>query len=72
MSKFLMSLSPESFSGRPIFVQGNVILSLGVSVLVEGRGIGVIPVFFKLLAENTLPCELLLCEQEVERKKREM
>lgn len=64
-----MSLSPVSLPGGAVLVQGHVILSLGIGVFVQRRSVGVVPVFFKLLPENALPGELLLCE-EGGRKKR--
>ena len=55
-----MSFSPVSLPGWAVFIQGHIILSLRVRVFVQGGGIGVVPVFFKLFPENTFTCEFLL------------
>lgn len=60
MSEFLVSFSPVSLPRWAVFIQGHIILSLRVRVFVQGGGIGVVPVFFKLFPENTFTCEFLL------------
>lgn len=55
-----MSLSPVPLTGGAVLVEGHVVLALGVGVLVQRRGVRVVPVLLKLLAENALPGELLL------------
>lgn len=60
MGEFLMSLSPVPLAGGAVLVQSHVVMPLRVGVLVEGGGVRVVPVLFKLLAENALPCQLLL------------
>lgn len=55
-----MSLSPVPLAGGAVLVEGHVVLALRVGVLVQGRGVRVVPVLLKLLAENALPGELLL------------
>lgn len=60
MGEFLVSLSPVPLAGGAVLVQSHVVMPLRVGVLVEGRGVRVVPVLFKLLPENALPGELLL------------
>lgn len=60
MGEFLVSLSPVPLSGGAVLVEGHVVLALGVGVLVQRRGVRVVPVLLKLLAENALPGQLLL------------
>lgn len=55
-----MSLSPVPLAGGAVLVQSHVVMPLRVRVLVERGGVRVVPVLFKLLSENTFPCELLL------------
>lgn len=62
MGELLVSLSPVSFPGGAVLIQSHVILPLRIGVFVQRRGVGVVPVLFKLLAENALSGELLLCE----------
>lgn len=60
VSEFLVSFSPVSLPRWSIFIQGHIIVSLWVHVFVQGRGIGVVPVLFKLFPENTFTCEFFL------------
>lgn len=55
-----MSLSPVPLSGGAVLVQSHVVMPLRVGMLVEGRGVRVVPILFKLLSENALPRKLLL------------
>lgn len=67
-----MSLSPVSLAGGAVLVQRHVVMPLRVGMLVEGRGVRVVPVLLKLLSENALPCELLLRWGRDVRRKRQV